>query len=223
MKLLSLMIGNETLEAPRGVPTGGLDTTGGNIIHNSIIILLIVAIIFAIIVLILSGIQWITSGGDKQKIQTARNRIVFTIVGLVIVLGGFFILSLVFRGFGLGGTVVGPSSSSSSNGSSDTCSSDYLGAQCVPAGQCNGTVHPDVTSARCTDTTQVCCTPYTSSVCRYAGDCHSGYTCVASLGSGTCLQVYTGGSGSVCKDPSGLDVQNACAAGLRCTNGTCQQ
>lgn len=58
-------------------------------------ILFVIGIVIAIAFLIYGGIKWILSGGDKAAVESARNHIVAAIVGLVIVIGAFFILSTV--------------------------------------------------------------------------------------------------------------------------------
>jgi hypothetical protein len=86
--------GGQQIQAPQGIPTGGLPTTS-KIIGNAITIMIILAVILTLIFLILGGILWITSGGDKAKIAAARARITFAIVGLIIALVSFFIVSIV--------------------------------------------------------------------------------------------------------------------------------
>lgn len=61
-----------------------------------ITLLFIVGIIIAIVFLIYGGIKWILSGGDSKQVEGARNHIVAAIVGLIIVIGAFFILNFVF-------------------------------------------------------------------------------------------------------------------------------
>ncbi|MCL4418997.1 pilin [Patescibacteria group bacterium] len=57
----------------------------------------IIGIVIAVIFLIFGGVKWILSGGDKSAVETARNHIVAAIVGLVIVVGAFFIIGLIFQ------------------------------------------------------------------------------------------------------------------------------
>lgn len=52
-----------------------------------------ITLFIAVVVILTSGIQIITSKGDSEKIKTARARIIYAIVGLVVLLGAFFILS----------------------------------------------------------------------------------------------------------------------------------
>lgn len=72
--------------------------------------MLIIASLLAFLYLVIGGIQWITSGGDKAGLEAARNKITHAIVGLVIVAASWAIMLLVqaFLGvdiFGPGGFV----------------------------------------------------------------------------------------------------------------------
>lgn len=70
-----------------------------NIVGNIINILLILAIILTLIYLIYGGIKYITSGGDKTKLDSARSHITSAIIGLVIALTAFFIVNLLIYFF----------------------------------------------------------------------------------------------------------------------------
>jgi len=78
-------------------------TTGkaNNIVQNVIIFIIIIAVVIAIIYLLYGGIKWITSGGDKAQVESARNHITAAIVGLIIVFLAIFIISIVLTLFGV--------------------------------------------------------------------------------------------------------------------------
>ncbi len=65
-----------------------------NIFGNIISILLTIAIVVSLLYLIWGGIKWITSEGDKAKVDQARKAVIAAIIGLVISLLGFFIINL---------------------------------------------------------------------------------------------------------------------------------
>lgn len=75
----------------------------GTLIGNALGILLIIAAIAAFLFLILGGIQWITSGGDKAGLEAARNKITNAIVGLVIVAAAWAVMLLVSQFLGIEG------------------------------------------------------------------------------------------------------------------------
>ncbi len=101
MKYLSLSINATPIEAPREVPTGGIDT-GQKIINLGFNLLFIVGVILTIALVIYSGIQWTLSGGDKEKIASARARLTYAIIGLVVIVTAFAIVRLIISF--LGGT-----------------------------------------------------------------------------------------------------------------------
>lgn len=51
--------------------------------------------------LIWGGIEWITSGGDKQKYESARNRITAALVGLAIVAAAWALMNIVTNLLGI--------------------------------------------------------------------------------------------------------------------------
>lgn len=73
----------------------------GGIIGAAVTFVLIIAALIALAYLIFGGIRWITSGGDKAKLDSARGTIIAAIIGLVVAFLAFFILSLALGFFGL--------------------------------------------------------------------------------------------------------------------------
>ncbi len=56
-----------------------------SLIKSIINILSIVVGVIAVIMLIINGLRFITSGGDSNSITSARNGVIYSIVGLIIV------------------------------------------------------------------------------------------------------------------------------------------
>lgn len=73
----------------------------GGMISTAVTVLLIAATIIALFFLIWGGIRWVTSGGDKGKVEGARNTIIAAIIGLIIAFLAYFILTVVLGFFGL--------------------------------------------------------------------------------------------------------------------------
>lgn len=73
----------------------------GTLISAVVGTLLILSALITFIYLILGGIQWITSGGDKTAMEAARNKITHAIVGLVIVGSAWAIMALVQNFLGI--------------------------------------------------------------------------------------------------------------------------
>lgn len=74
----------------------------GKIITVFISFLIIVAVLAALIFIVLGAFQWITSGGDKAKVESARNHIIAAIVGLIIIALSFVIINVVTQVLGIG-------------------------------------------------------------------------------------------------------------------------
>lgn len=94
----------QSVSAQTMCPTGrfaslcNLKLQGNNastLIGGIITILLIIAMIVALFFIIYGGIRWTMSGGDKGKIDQARQTITAAVVGLIIALLAFFIVSIV--------------------------------------------------------------------------------------------------------------------------------
>jgi type IV secretion system pilin len=67
----------------------------GNLISNGIKIAIMLAALLTFVFLIWGGIEWITSGGNKEKYEAARNRITAALVGLAIVAAAWAIMTII--------------------------------------------------------------------------------------------------------------------------------
>ena len=79
---------------PEGVGTI-TELTFEKLITGSIRFLILIAAVVFFFVLVVGGIQWIVSGGDKTGAETARKRITAALVGLAIVFCAWAIVSLI--------------------------------------------------------------------------------------------------------------------------------
>jgi len=77
------------------------NTKLGNVISTVVTVLLVGAAVISLFFLIYGGIRWITSGGDKSKVDSARQTIVASIIGLIIALLAYFIINIVLGFFNL--------------------------------------------------------------------------------------------------------------------------
>ena len=87
--------------APSGQFKPLTDVTVPKIITSSISLVLIVAAVVFFFMLVIGGIKWITSGGDKGGTEVARNQITAALVGLVIVFAAWAIMQLIGGLFGI--------------------------------------------------------------------------------------------------------------------------
>ena len=70
-------------------------------VSGFISLILVVAGLAFFFILVLGGIHWILSGGDKAKTEAARNQITAALVGLVIVFSAWAIINLIKTLFGI--------------------------------------------------------------------------------------------------------------------------
>lgn len=73
----------------------------GSMISGIMGFLLTLAGLLSFFYLLTGGIQWITSGGDKAGIDTARQKILNAIIGLIITFATWAIMKVVFQFLGI--------------------------------------------------------------------------------------------------------------------------
>lgn len=78
---------------------GNLTISG--IIFAFVNLLLVIAALIFFFMLVIGGIQWIVSGGDKAATEGARGRITAALIGLVIVFAAWAIINLIEAFFGV--------------------------------------------------------------------------------------------------------------------------
>jgi TRAP-type C4-dicarboxylate transport system permease small subunit len=98
---------------PKGVPTKTPDFSVsvtppdafyvdfGDMLTNVMNIVVVIGVVAVLLYLIWGGIEWITSGGDKGKTESARNKITAAIVGLIILISAWAILMFVQQILGI--------------------------------------------------------------------------------------------------------------------------
>lgn len=99
MEKIALIVGEGSqrvnIQPVAGMPSGGLI----NLIPTVITYLFIGATFLSLAFLIIGGIRWITSGGDKHGVETARKTVIFAVIGLAVVFSSFLIINTVGRLF----------------------------------------------------------------------------------------------------------------------------
>lgn len=76
---------NKGIDAAGGPSAGDATSQVNGVIGTAVSILSWVVGIIAVIMIIVSGLRFILAGGDAGKVGTARNGIIYGLVGLVIV------------------------------------------------------------------------------------------------------------------------------------------
>ena len=96
LNLLPVDLG--TIKPPAGtVPSAGSDPSNyvASLISSAITLLIIAAFVIGLIWMIFAGYSFIFAGDDPKKVSSAWSRIYWGLLGLVIVVGAFAIISLV--------------------------------------------------------------------------------------------------------------------------------
>ena len=107
---LSLLAPVQTFAAEINVvpPEGKGFKTLGNAISNILFLAFAVAALIVLIMLIIGAFEWITSGGDKENVAKARNRIINALIGLAVLAVAFALANVFaqFTGLNLGNLTI---------------------------------------------------------------------------------------------------------------------
>ncbi len=87
----------QVIQAPDGVPSGGLGGEGGKILGLGITVFLVACVILALVFLVYGGLNYIMSEGDKTKVESARRTIVYAIIGLLVAFFSFVIVEFFMK------------------------------------------------------------------------------------------------------------------------------
>lgn len=79
-----------TIAPPKGAPTDL-----GTFIAGGIKLFIIVAGIFLLIYLLWGAFDWITSGGEKEKISKAQSKMTNAVVGMILVIVALTLFNLI--------------------------------------------------------------------------------------------------------------------------------
>jgi len=103
LNLLAQSVGEEniSLTPPEGNFSVLSTLSFGKLIQSFIQFALVIAGVIFFFMLVIGGIRWILSGGDKGQTEAARNQITAALVGLVIVFAAWAIASLIKALFGV--------------------------------------------------------------------------------------------------------------------------
>ncbi|MEI6690694.1 MAG: hypothetical protein WCL07_03015 [bacterium] len=78
-----------------------INSTLGEFISRTIPAIILVASLATFVYLLYGGVEWILAGGEKGKLENAKNRITQGIVGLAIVACSWAIFQLITYFFGI--------------------------------------------------------------------------------------------------------------------------
>lgn len=100
MKYLSLVINGTPIPTPEGL--SGVENIGiRSLLSTGGSLLLFFVIILSLFFLIWGGIDIILAEGDKQRVASARQKLTFAVIGLVVALVSFLIVDTIGKAFGI--------------------------------------------------------------------------------------------------------------------------
>ncbi len=109
------------------------------LIASFINFIFVLSTIVALLYLIWGGFKWLTSGGDKSAVGAAREHIIASIIGLIVIFLSYLILNIVINffipGFSLSNFTIPSITNSTTSGATCTGSKFACGPKCCNAGQ----------------------------------------------------------------------------------------
>lgn len=89
---------------PESIGRGGTEKGGtaiGLLLGNILGGMMVVGFLTAMIFLMTGAFHWITSGGDKASLESARNKIIHSLVGLIVLASVWAMMSVVSQFLGI--------------------------------------------------------------------------------------------------------------------------
>jgi hypothetical protein len=106
--LAQVTLGNFETVGPHWQPTNQPLQQLERVISIVIGVMTVFGGIYFLFLFIVAAYNWMSAGGDKNKLQMAQNKIVHAVIGLVVVIGAYALVSLI--GYILGFCILQPSS-----------------------------------------------------------------------------------------------------------------
>ena len=95
----SAQIGDALTQVGEADPTGGKEV--GTVVVDVINLMLYIIGILSVIMIIFSGIKYATSAGATDKVKSAKDTLIYSVVGLIIAIFAFAIVNFVLKGIGV--------------------------------------------------------------------------------------------------------------------------
>ncbi|OGD78444.1 hypothetical protein A2368_01575 [Candidatus Collierbacteria bacterium RIFOXYB1_FULL_49_13] len=74
----------------------------GSLVMQIVTAAIVIGAIGMILYFLVGGMNWLTAGGDKVKVETAQKTITQAIIGFVVIASAYAIFRLITQTFGLG-------------------------------------------------------------------------------------------------------------------------
>jgi len=86
----------QTISTGAGGNAPGIPTLRGeDVVHNILNLAYFLAGLVAVIVIIIAGITYATSGGNAASMTKAKNMILYSVIGLIVVISAFAITNFI--------------------------------------------------------------------------------------------------------------------------------
>ncbi len=89
-----------TIETGSGAGQVDITTISeADLLQNGLNLAYFIAGIIAVIVIIVAGLNYTTSGGDSGKVAKAKNLILYSVIGLVVIIIAFALTNFIIEAF----------------------------------------------------------------------------------------------------------------------------
>lgn len=101
--MLNLFI--QIIQIPIGEQLGDFFAFGPNgqglgaLVSRAVDVFIVFAVVVSLLMILMSGISWITAGGNKDQMETARNRLTNALIGLAVTMSAWAIWLLIVKQF----------------------------------------------------------------------------------------------------------------------------
>ncbi|RJQ24473.1 hypothetical protein C4577_07880 [Candidatus Parcubacteria bacterium] len=94
MKDLALVLPTfERVQTPANIPSG--PDTLSRLLTTGYALLAVAGITLSLIFIIYAGVVWITSGGNKEGVEKAKQTLTYAIIGLLVIVFSFVIINII--------------------------------------------------------------------------------------------------------------------------------
>ncbi len=100
---MKLLAADEITNPALGPNLSGLSGSGffAALLPKLVTLVFIIGGLIFFFILVTGAISWITSGGEKQALESARSKITNGLIGIVILFVGFAVITFIERFFGI--------------------------------------------------------------------------------------------------------------------------
>lgn len=95
MKYFLLQVAQKIDAGAVGIPNGG----GESLLTNILNLFYFITGVVAVVMIIIAGLMYTVSSGDASRIARAKNMILYSVVGLIVIMSAFAITNFVIGRF----------------------------------------------------------------------------------------------------------------------------